>query len=94
MSMSTSDRSVPAQGSSVKDTTDGQETKTAGKGKGKSSEREVDSEGKPVLPWAFIDCDTDDLVVLIGESSVVMSGTLQRKLSLRALARACHRNPN
>jgi hypothetical protein len=29
--------------------------------------REVDENGNPVLPWAFIDCDTDDLVVLVGE---------------------------
>ncbi|KAJ9098320.1 hypothetical protein QFC19_006444 [Naganishia cerealis] len=28
-------------------------------------ERHVDESGKPVLPWAFIDCDSDDLVVLI-----------------------------
>jgi hypothetical protein len=29
--------------------------------------RQVDENGRPVLPWAFIDCDTEDLVVLIGE---------------------------
>jgi hypothetical protein len=34
----------------------------ASSGKG----REVDENGNPVLPWAFIECDTDDLVVLIG----------------------------
>lgn len=34
---------------------------------GKGKERQVDEYGNPVLPWAFIDCDTDDLVVLIGE---------------------------
>ncbi|KAI5451069.1 Pho80p cyclin [Naganishia albida] len=32
---------------------------------GKGKERQVDEYGNPVLPWAFIDCDTDDLVVLI-----------------------------
>lgn len=34
--------------------------------------REVDEYGNPVLPWAFIDCDTDDLVVLIGECSSII----------------------
>lgn len=29
--------------------------------------RQLDENGRPVLPWAFIDCDTEDLVVLIGE---------------------------
>lgn len=68
MSTLTPDRSASGQAPSSKGPSEGQEMKTVGKGKGKSSEREVDSEGKPVLPWAFIDCDTDDLVVLIGES--------------------------
>ncbi|KAJ9114743.1 hypothetical protein QFC22_005619 [Naganishia vaughanmartiniae] len=27
--------------------------------------RQVDETGRPLLPWAFIDCDTEDLVVLI-----------------------------
>lgn len=66
MSMSVNNRSASAQGSSAAGAIDGQDVKAAGKGKG--PEREVDAEGKPVLPWAFIDCDTDDLVVLIGKS--------------------------
>lgn len=66
MSMSDSNRSTPAQGSSAAGASDGQDVKAARRGKGPV--KEVDADGKPFLPWAFIDCDTDDLVVLIGKS--------------------------
>lgn len=51
-------------------------------GTGKGKDRPVDEYGNPVLPWAFIDCDTDDLVVLIGESLLkVFLGARRRRHS-------------
>lgn len=72
MSMSASNRSTPAQGSSAAGGSDGRDAKAAGRGKPPA--KEVDADGKPVLPWAFIDCDTDDLVVLIGKSGISSTG--------------------
>lgn len=40
----------------------------AGASAGGGDGAEMDEDKKPLLPWAFIDCETDDLVVLIGES--------------------------
>ncbi|GHJ88115.1 hypothetical protein NliqN6_4517 [Naganishia liquefaciens] len=63
--MSTSNRSTPVQGSSATGGNDGRNPPRGNALPPSTMAKEVDAEGKPVLPWAFIDCDTDDLVVLI-----------------------------